>query len=291
MRAGRYRIPSLIRISVVELRDRILSELVSQHVYDVEALSLAALALRQVSVPLVAAQLSCGAWPPYIHQGPPSVFQTCLALLAMRLTGHDRGKVIDEAFCWLESVRGIESHWFWRWKFRLVDRAVSFDPLKSGWPWFEGTISWVAPTAVALLALRAFGIQSVRLMGAEEMLLDRACPAGGWNAGNSIVMGVPLEPHPDFTSMALLALNNDGNLPKVSKALAYLSDRAERLSSPYSLAWAVMALAAHGAASVSELQDRLRRRIESGYEPPLRTLALCSLALEEPAFDWGNPSQ
>jgi hypothetical protein len=116
----------------------------------------------------------------------------------MRRAGGGKGKRIDQALSWLESVRGIESHWFWRWKFRLVDRAVAFDPLKSGWPWFEGTISWVAPTAIALLALRAFGIQSVRVNGAEEMLLDRACPAGGWNAGNSVVMGVPLDPHPDF---------------------------------------------------------------------------------------------
>ncbi len=271
---------------VVDLCDRVLRALTTQSVYDVEALSLAALALRQDLAPLAASQLSSGAWSPYVHQGPPSVFHTCLALLAMGRAGHGKGKGIDQAFCWLESVRGIESHWFWRWKFRLVDRAVSFDPLKSGWPWFKGTISWVAPTAMALLASRAFGLDSVRLYCAEQMLLDRACPTGGWNAGNSIVMGVPLDPHPDFTSMALLALKDSGGHPNISRALDYLSGRAEQLSSPYSLAWAVMALAAHRLDSVSALQDRLHRRVANGDELPLRTVALCALALEQPVFDW-----
>jgi hypothetical protein len=253
-------------------------------------LSLAALALRRVPSPLAASQLPCGAWPPYANHGPPSVFHTCLALLALRRGGIGRGAGIDQTFSWLESVRGIESHWFWRWKFRLVDRAVSFDPLKSGWPWFEGTISWVAPTAMALLAWRAFGRGSARLSCAEEMILDRACPAGGWNAGNSAVMGVPLEPHPDFTAMALLALSSDSSHPAISKALDYLWDRAERLSSAYSLAWVVMALAAHGPDPVGGLQDRLHTLANRG-ELPLRTLALCLLALEEPAFDWRDSTQ
>jgi hypothetical protein len=32
------------------------------------------------------------------------------------------------------------------------------------------------------------------------MLLDRMCPGGGWNAGNSVVYGVPLTPHIDATA-------------------------------------------------------------------------------------------
>ncbi len=37
------------------------------------------------------------------------------------------------------------------------------------------------------------------------MLLDRVCPGGGWNAGNGVVYGVALAPHPDDTAIALLA--------------------------------------------------------------------------------------
>jgi hypothetical protein len=38
------------------------------------------------------------------------------------------------------------------------------------------------------------------------MLLDRACPTGGWNAGNGVVYGVALKPHIDATATALLAM-------------------------------------------------------------------------------------
>ena len=36
-----------------------------------------------------------------------------------------------------------------------------------------------------------------RLRLGAEMLLDRACLGGGWNAGNAVVYGVPLRPHID----------------------------------------------------------------------------------------------
>ena len=41
---------------------------------------------------------------------------------------------------------------------------------------------------------------------AASRVLDRACPDGGWNAGNGVVYGVPLAPHLDDTAIALLAL-------------------------------------------------------------------------------------
>src|SRR5688572_17289927 len=39
---------------------------------------------------------------------------------------------------------------------RIADRKVQFDPNKFGWPWFSGTVSWVIPTAFALIALKRF---------------------------------------------------------------------------------------------------------------------------------------
>jgi hypothetical protein len=67
------------------------------------------------------------------------------------------------------------------------------------------------------------------------MILDRACPHGGWNAGNSVVFGVELDPHPDFTAMALLALANSAhsNDAVVHESLRYLHDRLNGTSSPY----------------------------------------------------------
>ena len=47
----------------------------------------------------------------------------------------------------------LEASWVVRWKFRLSDRHVRFDPAKYGWPWVPDTVSWVAPTSMALIAL------------------------------------------------------------------------------------------------------------------------------------------
>jgi hypothetical protein len=48
------------------------------------------------------------------------------------------------------------------------------------------------------------------------MLLDRACPGGGWNAGNGVVYGTALAPHPDDTAIALLALRDRTKEPAPS---------------------------------------------------------------------------
>lgn len=275
-----------LRISLMDVLDQIQHKIETHVPQGLEDICLAAFALRMVPPQLMGAQLRCGAWRPTVLDGPASVFHTALALLAMRFADHDANDAADRALGWLDSVHGIESHWFWRWKFRLVDRAVSFDPLKSGWPWFEGTISWVAPTAMALLAYRAFRRRSPRIAVATDMLLDRACPTGGWNAGNSVVMGLPLDPHPDFTAMALLALGPNTKYVEIPPALDYLAKRAESLCSPYSLAWVLMALAMHRPSLAARVRALLLERLLTANTLPIRTLALCALALEKPAFNW-----
>ena len=143
---------------------------------------------------------------------------------------------------------------------------------------------------MVMLAHRAWRRDSVRLATAEAMLLDRACPEGGWNAGNSEVFGVPLDPHPDFTAMALLALNSPSRelLPIVARSLDYLPDRLATSESLYSLAWAGLALTAWrhaGAQPVARrLHDRLARTIPTTV--PVRTLALAILATEVPPFSF-----
>src|ERR1039458_3093294 len=96
--------------------------------------------------------------------------------------------------------RPLEASWLVRLKFRFSDRQVRFDPTKYGWPWVPDTVSWVVPTSMALITLeRAKKLGLIhggelwnRLNLGAEMLLDRACPGGGWNAGNGVVYGVPL---------------------------------------------------------------------------------------------------
>jgi hypothetical protein len=104
-----------------------------------------------------------------------------------------------KGFDWLMTFAGREGNWFWKWKFRTADRHVRFDPNKFGWPWFLDTVSWVVPTAFALIALKqipcscgSFEQASFRMERGIEMLMDRSCPGGGWNAGNGVVYGAPV---------------------------------------------------------------------------------------------------
>ena len=264
---------------------------------DCEAHAWLALALRSETPPLVRClncQLPSGAWPG-VDNGPPNVFVTSIALIALRshCTSSRARIAARRGLSWLEGLKGRESHWLWRWKFVLFDRHVRFDPTKSGWPWVPGTVSWVAPTAAAILALRAWRPGSLRLPVAEATLLDRTCLSGGWNAGNSVVFGVPLDPHPDFTAMALLALRESStrNTSAVHRALDYLSSRLANCSSPYSLAWAVMALSAYDRGEVSTLREQLAVVLARDFARlPVATLALSALALESPPFTFREVS-
>jgi hypothetical protein len=79
-----------------------------------------------------------------------------------------------------------------------------------------------------------------------EMLIDRACPTGGWNAGNGKVYSAPLSPHVDDTAVALLVLCERKQHPLIQSGVLWLERTTQDLRSPWSMAWAVLALAAHG---------------------------------------------
>jgi hypothetical protein len=244
-------------------------------------------------VPLLRQQHASGAWSAVPDTDIPNVFHTALALLALRsFQTPSVQQAADRAFEFLSGLQGREGHWLWQWKFRLFDRQVRFDPLKSGWPWVSGTVSWVAPTALAILAFRAWRRQSPRLVAGIDMLLDRACPRGGWNAGNSVVFGVELDPHPDFTAMAVLALRDsrDGREVVVPRSLDYLVARLSASFSPYSLAWAVIALSAYGHEGASPLRSQLEGCLGSQMaKMSTRVLGIAALALEHPTFAFEEP--
>jgi hypothetical protein len=193
---------------------------------------------------------------------------------------------------WLLSSTGKEGNWFWKWKFRTTDRHVQFDPDKFGWPWFPDRVSWVVPTAFAILALNqlpcsfgGFDLAQSRVDRGVEMLIDRACPGGGWNAGNGVVYGAAVAPHPDDTAIALLALRNRPQEPVIQASVNYLERTAPSLASPWSLAWATLALAAHGRRTTL-LRSTLLALPDLFHVEDTSTLALVSLALDhEQALD------
>jgi hypothetical protein len=191
-----------------------------------------------------------GSWPAFVGDDCDGSWTTSIVALALR----QEIKAIPQllkGFTWLIDLAGKESDWLWRWKFRTSDRHVRFNPDKFGWPWAPGTNSWVVPTAFAILALNqcpcdcGFDGRRRRVELGIEMLLDRACPGGGWNAGNGVVYGRPMAPHPDDTAIALLALSRHAREPVVTASLDWLESMAPALNAVWSLAWCILALAAH----------------------------------------------
>jgi hypothetical protein len=234
---------------------------------------------------LLCVQNSDGSWPAFEGDDRDGSWTTSLATIAL-------GDCVPgipaklQGFHWLLQFAGKESNWFWKWKFRTTDRHVYFDPDKYGWPWFPDTVSWVVPTSFAIIALNQmpsscgeFGQAVGRLKLGVQMLIDRACPAGGWNAGNGVVYGTPLTPHWDDTAVALLALFDRRTEIVVENAVKWLDRTAQSVSSPWSLAWAILALAAHSR-SLESMLARLRSIPNlCGFEDT-STLAVLSLAFD-----------
>ncbi len=233
-----------------------------------------------------------GSWPAFEGDDPEGSWTTALAAIALRFV-RSPSAPLEKALRWLLKYQGREGHWFWKWKFRTVDRAVQFNPEKYGWPWFPGTVSWVIPTAFSLISLKQSPPDdqtdpvAKRIRLGTEMLRDRACPQGGWNAGNGIVFGSPLTPHIDTTAIALLALTEPADGTAV-QALNWLRASCVDGSSAYSLAWATIAFIMHQDEAVKHGIGNLHRALSSrNATSNIETLSLATIAI---SVAQGNPN-
>ena len=239
-------------------------------------------------------QASDGGWPAFVGDEQQSSWTTALAALTLMTTGHSNAQLQRAVGCLLES-KGREANWFWRWKFQNVDKEVKFDPAKYGWSWLPRTTSWVVPTAMSIIALRKVMWAGVvpahlltdRISVGTAMLLDRMCPGGGWNAGNSIAFDVSYAPYVDATSIALLALRGFENAPGVWNSVSWLETGLAGCPSLYSLAWGLLALAAYSdrGANAAQTLRRAGHGLIARIHEDLRnldtvTIAICALALE-----------
>jgi hypothetical protein len=257
----------------------------------VEATCLAVLSLGDGQISdqgwnfLLQIQKTDGSWPAFHGDDSEGCWTTSLAVIALR-THQEKDKRVQKAVAWLLGNEGREANWLWNLKFRYADRTVRFDPDKHGWPWVPGTLSWVIPTAFALIALKQYygccqlesGAERIRL--GTEMLIDRSCPGGGWNAGNGVVLGSALKPHIDPTATSLLALEG-GTTDQVTRdALSWLEASVAHCSAPYSLAWASLALATRGPDEFASCIGRLRGVLLSRTGPlNIETLSVAAIAL------------
>jgi hypothetical protein len=224
-----------------------------------------------------------GSWPAFARDSGGS-WTTSLALITVSMTGGSR-EVVDRAARSLVEARGREAHWLWRWKFKTIDRQTGIDPDKFGWPWIPGTTSWVIPTAFAIIALKQFSscdrsdIASRRIRTGIEMLVDRACIGGGWNAGNRAAYGMALAPHAEATAVALMALQDEPRTLFIEKSLDWLRHQGPILHAVSSLAWTILSLFLFGV-PVDDLKSRLAVLV--GHPSNVRnnaTLAIAALGL------------
>jgi hypothetical protein len=164
--------------------------------------------------------------------------------------------------------------------------AVEHDTSLVGWPWVEGTHSWLEPTAMAILGLSLEGLHGhPRVLEGVRLIVDRALPHGGWNYGNKSVFRTELRPQPGPTGLALLALATRGDdlrPPVVDPALGYLKKTLPEVDSPCSLGWGVLGMRAWDAAPAGS-GDWLRRSFErhSGRPDTACGLGLLLLAAVE----------
>ncbi len=163
----------------------------------------------------------------------------------------------------------------------LQSPELNHDTTLEAWPWVEGTHSWVEPTAIHLLALKASGYgQHARSRDAVRLLCDRAVRTGGWNYGNPEVFGTRLPPHVQPTGLVLAALaGEDSAKREIELAVACLRKALSPDVTTASLCYALIGLAAHGQPvpqSSAWLERAARRTLEERAAPYL--LALLALA-------------
>lgn len=201
----------------------------------------------------------------------------CLLWAALESNPTERARATG----WLEAKRGTTVENPDRW-------PLGHDMSLIGWPWVDGTHSWVEPTCLAILALRRFGQNHARTRQGLRLLHDRAIPTGGWNMGNPVVFGTPLRAFPTPTGLALLALrwSDHADQGVVESAFAYLRTTIAQTLAPASLAWGTLGLRAW-----HEEPDESLERLDLSYQQMTgNTLNPAAIALLVLAADPEAPS-
>jgi len=189
--------------------------------------------------------------------GEPNYGFHALALIAFGASGveHSAGNAA--------LVSGLERAGGLRLEPSTVNRQ---DNRLQGWSWIAETFSWVEPTAWGVLALkrarslRWSGVDEARLHESESVLFDRMSPLGGWNYGNSNMLGTELHAYVPNTSVALLALQDKRDDPAVQRSVTFLEEHATWESSSYALGLAALALRAYGR-DIAGVVDAIERQV------------------------------
>ncbi len=227
-------------------------------------------------------RLAGGGWAAMSGLGRADAATAPAVLALARLGGHD--VAVRDGAAWLLGSQAPTERWAKRMLRRVlqVRDPTGVDDSLEGWSWTPDTMTWVEPTALAMIALRAAapGERRVAAACAEggRLLLDRACPGGGWNYGNAEVFGVPLPGYPDTTAWALLALHADAGHEAVRRGLGWLWPAARETGSGLALGLAALVAQRFGAPD-EDLRALAREDYaRTGFCGDIRALALTLLA-------------
>ncbi|MBC7853354.1 MAG: terpene cyclase/mutase family protein [Pirellulaceae bacterium] len=204
---------------------------------------------------------------------PEPQWPTSLAVLAWR--AYDKQAYaanIDRAIDWILKAKG---------KAMEQTDDMGHNTQLVGWSWAEGTHSWIEPTAFHVWSLKAAGHgEHPRIREGVTLLLDRQLPSGGCNYGNTTVLGQMLRPHVHPTGIALVALAGEQDQgSRIAKSVAWLRKTLSKGTTPASLAWGLLGLAAHGVTcpAASDWLEAAAKRVQSRDGSPHK-LALLALA-------------
>jgi hypothetical protein len=204
---------------------------------------------------------------------PTPGWPTSLAVIAWQHFDATKHKSqIDRGLAWISNIHG-----------KSLERSpeMGHNTQLDGWPWAEGTHSWLEPTAFHLLAYRAVGqANHPRAKEAIKLLLDRQLATGGCNYGNTVVLGQMLRPHVQPTGIAMLALAGETDPSgRMEKSLTWLKWSLGARTTAASLAWALLGLQAHQreVANAEELLAAAAKRVQE-HDRSLHKLALLALA-------------
>lgn len=178
-----------------------------------------------------------------------SSWTTPIAALALLSFQDQRGHALRAAK-WILTQEGRKPGWVATLLFRLslLKKITELDPYLSGWSWTAGAFSWVEPTSYSLMTLKKLKRSldgtncEERIRQGEMLIYDRMCENGGWNYGNSRVLGEALWPYPDVTAVALIALQDQAMSETNQKSLRALDAMLREAGSGTALGWGILCL-------------------------------------------------
>ena len=178
-----------------------------------------------------------------------SSWTTPIAALAL-LSFQDQREHALRAAKWILTQEGRKPGWVATLLFRLslLKKVTELDPYLSGWSWTAGAFSWVEPTSYSLMTLKKLKRSldgtncEERIRQGEMLIYDRMCENGGWNYGNSRVLGEALWPYPDVTAVALIALQDQAMSETNQKSLRTLDAMLREAGSGTALGWGILCL-------------------------------------------------